>query len=138
LGNQIELYKWLQLSLLLLQRFPIAVLSIMILFSRRISNEENMEMGPSIISRIVLAIALCCNIPNDIPLGYWYFFMRNTVVATKCIFFIANFFDLIVFLYLISLFLWFLFMRFEYVRNQEATMFKAMQATQSVFDVRFD
>jgi hypothetical protein len=136
-GDVSGVYIWTLFVFFIAQRLPIVLITCMILFSKR-KSPEGLAVGPTLFSRTVLAIALILNLPNGIPLAYWYFFFRNTVLATKCIFYIASIFDVVIILYLFSLVFWLLFIRSEYIRNQEAAMFTAMQQTQNIFDVVFE
>lgn len=136
-GDVSGFYIWTLLVFFIAQKLPIALITCMILFTKR-KTPEGLALGPTLFSRTVLTIALILNLPNGIPLAYWYFFFRNTVLATECIFYIASIFDVVIILYLFSLVFWLLFIRSEYIRNQEAAMFTAMQQTQNIFDVVFD
>lgn len=122
-GNA-EAYKWFQFSTVILQRIPILIIALMIIFSKRSSSPSG---GPSIFSRFVLVLALILNLPNDMSITYWYMFLGS---ANTCVFHIASIYDMILLFYLFSLVLWFLFMRMEFVRNQEDIMFAAVQHSQ--------
>lgn len=106
MGSQTEAHKWIQFSLFLVQRLPILILAVIILFSRR-DTPDVIEAGPTVLSRVILGCAILLNLPNDIPLGYWFLFFKDTALATKCVLYLGNVFDIIVFLYLVSLVLWF-------------------------------
>jgi hypothetical protein len=129
LGGNAEAYKWFQFSVVILQRVPIVIIALQILFSKKSITASG---GPTIPTRILLVLALLLNIPNDMSMTYWHMFLRST----SCVFYIASIYDFILLLYLISLVIWFLFMRAEYVRNQEDTMFTAVRHSQDRFDFR--
>ena len=154
LGHHSEIYSWMNLATILLQRLPILILCILIVFTPRVSEpvsrikkknddapDDNATQeeaakkdlwlsvdnvtGPTRIAKFILMGALVTNIPNDIPLSFWYQFVLEKMIS--CPFYIASFYDAVIFFHWISLFLWFFFMRAEYLRNQEETMYLAVK-----------
>eukprot|EP00817_Percolomonadidae_sp_ATCC50343_P004185 CAMPEP_0117426806 /NCGR_PEP_ID=MMETSP0758-20121206/6819_1 /TAXON_ID=63605 /ORGANISM="Percolomonas cosmopolitus, Strain AE-1 (ATCC 50343)" /LENGTH=212 /DNA_ID=CAMNT_0005212141 /DNA_START=365 /DNA_END=999 /DNA_ORIENTATION=- len=79
--------------------------------------------GPRILVRLLALLALCFHLPNEIPLMFYYSWFKS--VFQKCIYYVGHPYDTILVGYLISILIWFLFMRQEYLRCQEETMYNA-------------
>ncbi|KAL0490561.1 MLP2 [Acrasis kona] len=118
-----EAFKWFQFSTVVLQRVPIFILSLLIMFSSRSS-------GPKITARIILFVAVVLNLANDMPMTYWHMFLQTSL----CVYYVASVYDTFVILYWLSLLSWFVFLRAEYVRSQEETMFTAFVQSQNSFE----
>eukprot|EP00761_Pharyngomonas_kirbyi_P009521 gb/GECH01009537.1/.p1 GENE.gb/GECH01009537.1/~~gb/GECH01009537.1/.p1 ORF type:complete len:172 (+),score=19.10 gb/GECH01009537.1/:1-516(+) len=122
--------RWLQLASALLQRVPIVVLTLFIVFWVN----RSLVVGPKLFQRILLFIATFINMPFDVPLSLW----RDMDQATseQCMFYIGSVVDAILTLYTISLVLYFIFLRSEFRRNAEEQTFQVVRKSQDFFDVR--
>jgi len=108
------------------QRIPIVILVLMIVYGRTSSTD-----GPTKKSKVFLVTAAVVNVAGDIPLTIWSAILPNT-----CIFVIASAVDLIHLCYLASLILFFLFLRSEYLRNMEECIWTTVSQIQDTFDFR--
>jgi len=105
-----------------IQRIPVLILMFMIIFFYRAND------GPTRQSKIFLFMASILNVTGDIPLNIWAF-----VLPSNCTFVIASWLDFIHILYLISLFMMFIFVRNEYHRNMEETIWSTVSQIQDTF-----
>jgi len=111
-----------------LQRFPILLLVVTIAFS---SPQVNSTDGPTTQSKIFVCVAALINVLGDVPLQFW-----AHVLPGGCIFIIASWVDLIHLLQFLSLVFFFLFLRSEYLRNMEETIWTTVSQIQDTFDFR--
>nr|CAG4716210.1 unnamed protein product [Naegleria fowleri] len=154
--QNVEIYKWLQFSALLFQRVPIAIISTLIIFSglfaklfskksrmnphyptsSEFTSGSNTNGGPTILTRLLILLALLLNIPNDIPLSYWNYFIYGTSLENfpKCLFHFASIFDCILLLFFFSLVLWLFVMIIEFRRYRKETVEAALSDTVENFE----
>jgi len=107
-----------------LQRIPVVVLSALIAFTQRTAD------GPSRQSRIFLLIGAIINVSFDLPVSLWSY-----ILPDNCVFVVASWVDLLHLLFLASLVLFFMFVRSEYRRNMEETIWNTVSQIQD-FDFR--
>jgi len=112
-------FEILFLSIFALQRFPIVILAFFIVINR--SNE-----GPTRRNKLYLCLATLINAVGYLPTALWI-----DLLPEGCVIFIANWIDLMESLHAISLVLFFLFLRNEYIRNMEETIWKTVSTIQS-------
>lgn len=174
-GGYDKVFAWIQLAAVILQRLPIILLTLVIIFTPRgvskdlmtstseaeddVNDDANhshqdaasdiiqmgqpekhfftpfQRTGPGLLAKLWLIIAVLLNTPNDIPMSFWHMLFDGRI-RPECPFFIASMYDVIFLMYWASLLFWFVFMRSEYKRNQEETMFMAIKRSQNDFDYR--
>jgi len=128
-GELAAFYKWFELAVLLFQRVPIVIICIMIICTgiTSICTKKPTGGGPGIPVRILVLAALLFNIPNDIPLSYWNYFLFVRIDSVpSCVFYFANIFDAILVMFLISLVLWLCVMVIEFRRYRKETVEAAL------------
>jgi len=107
-----------------LQRIPVLILASLIAFTQRTTD------GPSRQSRTFLLIGAIINVSFDFPVSLWSYLLPN-----NCVFVVASWVDLLHLLFLASLILFFMFVRSEYRRNMEETIWNTVSQIQD-FDFR--
>ncbi|KAG2374965.1 hypothetical protein C9374_010339 [Naegleria lovaniensis] len=157
--QNVEIYKWLQFSAILFQRVPIAIISILIIFnglftklfkkknrmstpystlttSSELTSTNHTNGGPTILTRLLILMALLLNIPNDIPLSYWNYFIYGSSLENfpRCLFHFASIFDCILLLFFFSLVLWLFVMIIEFRRYRKETVEAALSDTVENFE----
>eukprot|EP01027_Heterolobosea_sp_BB2_P019633 GEZU01027624.1.p1 GENE.GEZU01027624.1~~GEZU01027624.1.p1 ORF type:complete len:328 (-),score=28.13 GEZU01027624.1:168-1151(-) len=124
---QIGFY-WAQIGSVVLQRLPIIVLVLVIIFQK-----HNIEVGPTRGSKVMLFLGMLCNLPNDLPLSFWAVKVFGEL-SNQCGLYFASYVDIFLVFYALSLIFFFFFLRAEYMRNQEECMFMAVSQSQDTFD----
>ncbi len=112
IGDSPIAYEWIHFSAILIQRLPLLVLALAVLFRK----------GPIVKAKILLFISLLLLVPNELPLSFWYTFLGNTPL-NSCFLYIGSVYDIIVVLYIFSLLFLFLFVRAEYFRCAEFSLY---------------
>jgi len=108
------------------QRLPVLVLALIIVAHR------NGNEGPTRQSKIYLFFASVFHLTNELPLFFW-----AQLLPTKCIIWEAiSYIDLLIILNFVSLILFFLFLRTEYLRNMEECIWTTVSQIQDTFDFR--
>jgi len=120
-----KIFDILFLTILGIQRVPVIILMAMIISLFRGSD------GPTKQSRWFLFIASILNITGDLPLNVWAY-----ILPGNCVFVVASWVDFFHLFYLISLILIFLFVKNEYQRNMEETIWSTVSQIQDTFDFR--
>jgi len=124
-----SIYFWyLFVASFLLQRFPVILLVIIIMTTW--SNNE----GPSRGSKMLLFSAMMLNLANDLPLIVWAVYLPN-----HCIFGVTGYLswvDILSLVNFVSLLMFFLFLRSEYLRNMEECIWSTVSQIQDTFDFR--
>jgi len=121
-----QLYEILFLCAFAVQRIPIIVLVLMIIYGRNSSTD-----GPTKQSKVYLVAAAVLNVVGDLPLTIW-----SAMLPGGCVFVIASWVDIVHIFYLISLVFFFLFLRSEYLRNMEECIWTTVSQIQDTFDFR--
>ncbi|EGC36483.1 hypothetical protein DICPUDRAFT_151033 [Dictyostelium purpureum] len=117
-------FYYVLLGFFILQHIPIIVLVFIIAFS--LSRE-----GPTKKSRAFLILGAIFNLSNYLPLFVWAKYLPG-----GCPMYIFSYVDLIQIFDFASLLFFFLFLRSEYVRNQEECIWTAVSQIQDTFDFR--
>eukprot|EP00003_Mantamonas_plastica_P006724 TRINITY_DN1554_c0_g1_i3.p1 TRINITY_DN1554_c0_g1~~TRINITY_DN1554_c0_g1_i3.p1 ORF type:complete len:307 (-),score=61.31 TRINITY_DN1554_c0_g1_i3:61-981(-) len=120
-----ELYLYLFLTAFGLQRLPVLALVLIICL------QPNSADGPTKYSKTLLAVGAVFNLTNDLPLNIW-----ARILPGGCPFVVAGWVDFVHLLYFISLVFFFLFIRAEFTRNEEETIWKVVKQIQDTFDFR--
>eukprot|EP01113_Clastostelium_recurvatum_P025835 TRINITY_DN3104_c0_g1_i1.p1 TRINITY_DN3104_c0_g1~~TRINITY_DN3104_c0_g1_i1.p1 ORF type:complete len:310 (+),score=51.41 TRINITY_DN3104_c0_g1_i1:153-1082(+) len=123
LMNQSATFFYLFLGAFILQRLPIIILVFMIILAH--------NDGPSRQCKALLAVGAVLNIANDLPLFVWAQLLPQT-----CVFVIGSWVDFVHVMNFVSLLLFFLFLRSEYLRNMEECMWNTVSQIQDTFDFR--
>ncbi|EFC39080.1 predicted protein [Naegleria gruberi] len=138
-----ELYRWIQLGAMLFQRIPIIIICFLIIMSgffsifKKKSSQDHRTGGPTIFTRILIFVALLLNIPNDLPLSYWNYFLyglREDRIVPGCMFYFASIFDAVLLLFFFSLVLWLFVMIIEFRRYRKETVEAALSDTVENFE----
>eukprot|EP00164_Ancoracysta_twista_P000317 GFYU01000440.1.p1 GENE.GFYU01000440.1~~GFYU01000440.1.p1 ORF type:complete len:376 (+),score=65.55 GFYU01000440.1:514-1641(+) len=103
-----ELWFWTFFSLFCLQKLPVLVLMLLIVF------RHQTLFGPSVRAKVYLLGACLLNIPSDLPLSVYV-----EVLPKTCILSFLSYIDVVQMCLLLSLCLFFLFVRLEFLRNME-------------------
>jgi len=108
------------------QRFPVFVISMMIVLHR------NGNEGPTRQSKAFLFFAAVFHLSTDLPIFFW-----AQIVPEYCIIFDSiSYIDLLSLANFLSLVLFFLFLRSEYLRNMEECIWTTVSQIQDTFDFR--
>ncbi|KAN0040160.1 hypothetical protein ACTA71_012050 [Dictyostelium dimigraforme] len=118
------IFYYILLGFFILQHIPIIVLVLMIAFA--FSRE-----GPTKKSRAFIILGAIFNLSNYLPLFVWAKYLPG-----GCPMYIFSYVDLIQLFDFASLLFFFLFLRSEYVRNQEECIWTAVSQIQDTFDFR--
>jgi len=136
LANGAYVYELLYLIFLGIQRIPIIFLTLWIALMNRMKRHSRSSGnvaadGPTTKSKIFLFIASILYIIGDVPYPLWAYFLPQT-----CVFVIASWVDVIHIFSLLSFIFYFLFLRNEYLRNMEETIWTTVSQIQDTFDFR--
>jgi hypothetical protein len=96
-----------------LQRLPVVILTGAIIMTRGPSSE-----GPAAKSKRILALAILFNVLTCLPLTTWAF-LFDLAGVNSCLLTVGSLVDVVYFCYALSLVLFFVFARLEYLRNME-------------------
>lgn len=107
------------------QRIPIFVLSLVIVAHR------NGNEGPTKQSKVYLFFAAVFHLVNELPV-----FFLSQVLPFVCLGNALSWIDILIILNYISLLLFFLFLRSEYLRNMEECIWTTVSQIQDTFDFR--
>jgi len=117
-----HLFEFVFLGAFIVQRLPVLLLVAVIVLQ---------SLGPTKWSKCYLCLAAVLNIVGDLPENIW-----ANILPGSCIFIVAIWIDFIDTVYLISLLFFFLFIRSEYMRNMEETIWQSVSQIQDTFDFR--
>jgi len=107
------------------QRLPVFVLALVIVLHR------NGNEGPTRQSKIYLFFASVFHFTNELPIFFW-----SQLLPTNCIWHAISVIDLLIMFNFLSLILFFLFLRTEYLRNMEECIWTTVSQIQDTFDFR--
>lgn len=107
------------------QRIPIFVLSLVIVAHR------NGNEGPTKQSKVYLFFAAVFHLVNELPV-----FFLSQVLPFVCLGNALSWIDILIILNYVSLLLFFLFLRSEYLRNMEECIWTTVSQIQDTFDFR--
>jgi hypothetical protein len=124
--EKLFLYEILYLICYGVQRIPLLVLAFAIVLSRGASTE-----GPSKRSKSILFCATVLNLLTDLPLATWSFIF-SLAGWNECYLTIASLVDIVNGGYIVSMILYFVFMRMEYQRNMEECIWSHVSQIQVV------
>lgn len=108
------------------QRLPVFVLSLIIVAHR------NGNEGPTRQSKIYLFFAALFHLTNELPVFFWAQILPGTCIIWGGI----SWIDLLIIFNYVSLVLFFLFLRTEYLRNMEECIWTTVSQIQDTFDFR--
>lgn len=108
------------------QRLPIFILALIIVLHR------NGNEGPSRQSKIYLFFAGVFHLVNELPPFFWSQILPHACIIVGAI----SWVDLLIILNFVSLVLFFLFLRTEYLRNMEECIWTTVSQIQDTFDFR--
>jgi hypothetical protein len=146
-----DVYGWIFFGVYLLQRIPPVILVMVIIMGGVCDRDRSSAAstrGPSVASRLILAAGSILNALNEMPAEFWVNALRNSTLlrlclvyhtcdvngtdelppisAAGCVFYIASLFDMVNLLYGLSLVLYFIFLRAEYLRNMESCLWESI------------
>eukprot|EP01137_Pigoraptor_chileana_P030821 Opistho-2@17820 len=122
--NETAVYGWLFFTANVFQRIPVLVLGAIVAL------RENGADGPSRASRLCIAAGVALNIICDFPPSWW-----QAVLPDACPLYFASYVDILIAFFLVSLVLFFTFLRAEYLRNMEDCIWTTVSQIQE-FNVR--
>lgn len=142
-----EPYKWIFLGSFVVQRLPAIVLAVFIISQPTqrggadsvisgdaLSADDSIlgtNDGPSLKAKVFLGIATGLTIFGDIPLAVWALF-----IPSNCVLYIFAGVDIVHIVYVVGLIFYFLFLRCEYLRNMEETIWDTVNRFSSAFQFR--
>lgn len=112
-----------------LQKVPIVVLTSFIVFSR------NSVDGPTPQSKLFLALGTVFNLTLVLPPSIWAAIFSQ-IITDECIFHFGTIVDFLQALYIVSMVLYFIFLRQEFQRNMEECIWTTVSQIQDTFDYR--
>jgi len=121
-----KLFAILYLVSFAIQRIPIIIITLVIIVTHRSTND-----GPTRQSRVILFIATILYLFSEIPIPVWSY-----ILPSSCVFAVASWVDFMQVIYIISIILYFVFIRGEFSRNMEETIWSTVSQIQDTFDFR--
>jgi len=116
---------------LAVQRIPILCLMAIIVFVGPQVSSSTTADGPSKKSKIFLFCASVVDVFCDVPLQLWAY-----ILPDSCIFALGSWVDMIHIISFLAPLFFFLFLRSEYLRNMEETIWTTVSQIQDTFDFR--
>eukprot|EP01111_Echinosteliopsis_oligospora_P009965 TRINITY_DN3016_c0_g1_i1.p1 TRINITY_DN3016_c0_g1~~TRINITY_DN3016_c0_g1_i1.p1 ORF type:complete len:287 (+),score=27.19 TRINITY_DN3016_c0_g1_i1:235-1095(+) len=127
LGSKSEIFTYMFLGIYIVQRIPVIVLANTIVAHR------NGNEGPSRQSKAILMIAAILHLANGIPLFAWAQLLGSQACLHQTL---ISWVDIVSIFNVVSLILFFWFLRAEYLRNMEECIWTTVSQIQDTFDFR--
>jgi len=113
-----------------LQRLPIVILAIWIVFNM----PRTVIEGPSPSSKLILLFASILDLVNNLPVTVWASIINNDT----CPLYILSYADVVHLLFCIAQVLFFVFLRAEFMRNKEQFVYTTVQTHKDYEQFGFD
>jgi len=120
-----KIYREIFLGAFILQRLPILIMMIAV-----VAVPNNVD-GPTKKSKLVFLLAAVLHLVNDLPTFIW-----TQILPAGCPITIASWLDILSLFNFASIIFFFLFIRWEFLRNMEEVIWEKVNQIQTTFDFR--